>query len=258
MEKIIIVDDESLIRYSLTSVFRGPQAEVFSVDTGKAALNAVRNHRLDLCILDVHLPDMNGLDIMRTLRDISPWTRIVIMTGSDITDAEMISIQKNAHCLISKPFDLDEVRSASDRLLCAHRTLGEVQGGEKSIADSCILWIACSARKHPRRPMTGTLTGHSIVPNGSAEPSRLTADALDISESGLCIVTASELKPGHLVRLHDAPVKGSGVVRWCLPSGVAGTYRAGIQFVAPENLPAIARPMDAAPSDGATRDQHPA
>ncbi len=258
MEKIIIVDDESLIRYSLASVFRGPQAEVFSVGTGKAALDVAQNHHLDLCFLDVHLPDMNGLDIMRTLRDISPWTRIVIMTGSELTDAEMSSLRENAHCLMSKPFDLDQVGSTSDRLLCAHGSPDEVQGAEKSTAESCILWIARDTRKHPRRPMTETLTGYATVPHGAAEPSRITADTLNISESGLCIVTASELKPGHLVRFPLAPVMGSSVVRWCLPSGAVGTYRAGIQFVAPENLPAIARPMDAAPSNGSTRDHLPA
>jgi len=119
MKNILIVDDEDLIRYSLSSLFRDPTVKVFSVGTGKAALETLQDRRTDLCFLDIHLPDMNGLDIMRTLRDISPRTRIIIMTGSLITSEIMRLIREHAHCLISKPFDLEQVSSAAARLLAA-------------------------------------------------------------------------------------------------------------------------------------------
>jgi DNA-binding NtrC family response regulator len=60
---------------------------------------------------------MKGLDIMKKLREISPATRIIIITGSVVTDAMMKSIQENAHLLLTKPFDIDQVRSSVDRLL---------------------------------------------------------------------------------------------------------------------------------------------
>jgi CheY-like chemotaxis protein len=233
MDKIIIVDDESLIRYSLASVFRGPLAEVFSAGTGTEAFDTVRKHRLDLCLLDVHLPDMNGLDIMRTLRDISPWTRIIIMTGSEITEAEMSSIRENAHCLISKPFDLEQVRSAADWLL---RVRVEVGYAEKITAASCILWIADQMRKHQRRPVAREIVCTAVAPFGTNEPIPVSATVVDICESGMCIVTPMELQPGHIVRSDDRSMNGGGVVRWSRSSDPAGSYCAGIQFVAPKHL----------------------
>ena len=233
MDIILIVDDESLIRYSLASVFRGPQAEVISVDTGKAAFDAVRNHRVDLCFLDIHLPDMNGLDIMRALRDIAPWTRIIIMSGSEITDAEMSSIRANAHCLMSKPFDLDKVKSAADRLL---RARGEVDYAENIAAESCILWIADEVRKHQRRPVTRDVVCTAVAPPGTNKPIPVSAKVVDICESGMCVVTPMELKPGHIVRSDDRSMNGGGVVRWSRRSDAAGSYVAGIQFIAPKHL----------------------
>ena len=233
MNKIIIVDDEHLIRYSLTSVFRGQQAEVFSVGTGKEAFDTVRNHRLELCFLDVHLPDMNGLDIMRALRDISPWTRIIIMTGSEITDAEMSSIRENAHCLMSKPFDLDQVKSTADRLL---RARVEVGYAETITAESCILWIADQLRKHQRRPETREIVCTAVAPLGTKGPIPVSAKVVDVCESGMCILTPMELQPGHIVRSNDRSMNDGGVVRWSRRSDPAGSYCAGIQLIAPQHL----------------------
>jgi CheY-like chemotaxis protein len=234
MKKISIVDDESLIRFSLSSLFREPRTEVYSVETGVAALDAVRSHRLDLCFLDIHLPDLNGLEIMKTLRAISPWTRIIVMTGSLITDAMMGSIRDNAHCLITKPFDLDEVGAVAMRLLAP----GRMPGGDEALVpkDSCVLWFADEVRKHSRRPGDRDLDCFVIAPPGTKDPLPVSAKLIDISESGMCILTPVELQRGHLVRSNDKEMKGGGIVRWSLRDGPAGHYRAGIQFVAPLHI----------------------
>jgi DNA-binding response OmpR family regulator len=117
MKNILIVDDEFLIRYSLSQTLIGDDREVITASNGREALLEVQGRCIDLCLLDLHLPDMNGLDIMRKLRDISPATKIIIITGSVITDAMMKSIQENAHLLLTKPFDIDEVKAFVDRLL---------------------------------------------------------------------------------------------------------------------------------------------
>lgn len=230
-KQIIIVDDEILIRFSLSSLFRAPTIELFSVETGIAALNTVRNHRLDLCFLDIHLPDLNGLDIMKTLRAISPWTRIIILTGSLITDAMMRSIQENAHCLTTKPFDLEEVGAVAQRLL-APGMMPCGAGAPTDKNDSCVLWLADDVRKHPRRTDSRDIACYAIAPACTQKP--VPARVLDSSESGMCLLTPVELQPRHIVRSSDGTMNGDGVVRWCVRSGPAGDYRAGIQFIAPQ------------------------
>ena len=236
MKKILIVDDEDLIRYSLSSLFRNPPAEVYSVATGNAALETLQNHPVELCFLDINLPDMNGLDIMRMLRDISPRTRIIIMTGGLINNETMRLIREHAHCLISKPFDLEQVSSVVSRLLAAHGPLHREDRLDACSNESSIVWIDGNWRKHPRTPARKSITCHAVDPKGNKEPVLVNADVLDTSWSGMCIETPLALEPGFLVHLNDFPAVGSGVVRWRTGSAAVETYRAGIQLIAPENI----------------------
>jgi two-component system response regulator PilR (NtrC family) len=117
MKRILIVDDESLIRYCLSMMLGSDDREVTAVANGRAALEEINEHHYDLCLLDVHLPDMNGLDIMKIMKIASPATKIIIMTASEIAGATMQSIRESAHWFISKPFDLFQVTASADDLL---------------------------------------------------------------------------------------------------------------------------------------------
>jgi len=68
MFKILVVDDENLIRYSLSATFRDPAFAVRTAASGREALDAIREEIFDVCILDLHLPDMSGIDILQVLR----------------------------------------------------------------------------------------------------------------------------------------------------------------------------------------------
>jgi len=186
----------------------------------------------------MNLPDINGLEIMRKLRDISPQTRIIMMTGSEITDEVMDAVRENAHCLISKPFDLAHVKTLVDRIL----SMGKPPfTGKDSVAASSgitsLRWISDDTRKHRRKPIANTITCYCVAPHGDGIVTLVTANMLDISEAGMGITTTCKLQPGYLIRLSDAPIIGRGVVRWSSYSPVTSTYRAGIQFVSPENIP---------------------
>jgi DNA-binding NtrC family response regulator len=114
---ILIVDDEYLIRNSLSMMLRGDDREVKTASTGRDALKEISNHHYDICFLDVHLPDMNGLDIMKIMKKVSQATNIIIMTGSEITYAMMISIRENARLFMAKPFEMGQVKAIVDKLL---------------------------------------------------------------------------------------------------------------------------------------------
>jgi CheY-like chemotaxis protein len=236
MKKFLIVDDEDLIRQSLTSVFHNKDTEITSAATGSDALKAINENHFNLCFLDMHLPDASGLDIMRLLRDVSPQTRILIMTGSEITDEMLKAVRENAHCLLSKPFDLEQVKLLVSRILSMGSHLCHAEDLLTQGDVSSLQWISSDTRKHQRKPISNCITCYAVAPHGDMAAKLITADILDISESGMGILTDCQLQPGHLIRLSDAPIHGRGVVRWSVYVDTKAAYRAGVQFVSPEHV----------------------
>ncbi len=111
MTKILLVDDENLILYSLSATLRRDGAEVTAVSNGKDALHEIHRSCFDICFLDVHLPDANGLDLMNIVQKVSPSTRVIIMTALDLTKEQLADLRHNACNFLPKPFDRDHVRS---------------------------------------------------------------------------------------------------------------------------------------------------
>lgn len=111
MTRILLVDDENLILYSLSAALRHDGSQVVTATNGKDALSEIRHSFFDICFLDIHLPDANGFDLMKIVREISPATRIVLMTAVDLDDAQMSYLRLNDGHYVPKPFDLEEVRS---------------------------------------------------------------------------------------------------------------------------------------------------
>ncbi len=109
--KILVVEDESLILSSLMSTLRHSGSEVTAVTNGKDALAKICSSSYHLCFLDINLPDANGLDLMRTMKEVSPGTRIVIMTANEMSIEQLSYIKDNAWLFLPKPFDLEDIRS---------------------------------------------------------------------------------------------------------------------------------------------------
>lgn len=116
MIKILLVDDENLILYSLAAALRHDGSEVVTVANGTDALGEIRRSSYDICFLDVNLPDANGLDLMKTVQEISPATRIIIMTAVDLNEQQMRYLHNTACHFLPKPFNLEDVRSLVDNI----------------------------------------------------------------------------------------------------------------------------------------------
>jgi len=232
MKKILIVDDEHLILYSLSAIFKDANTEVISAADGKSALKAFSENRFDLCILDIHLPDMSGLEIMKKLGPASPWMKIIIMTGSEISETMMRDIQENAVLLIAKPFDLYRLRVFVDQILTTGKLgYSDVSSALKDDVDSFVTWFADGCRKHKRIPVARKINYVAFPFHEKNTPDVLTADILDISEGGMRLRTDCGLDPGYILKLCDAQVQCEGVVRWSARSGTPEAHHVGIQFV---------------------------
>ena len=132
MNRILLVDDEHLILYSLTTTLRADGHAVTAVETGTAALRELAAENFDVCFLDVNLPDANGLDLMKVIRERTPHTGIVIMTALDLTDRQKAEMHALGCKFLPKPFDLENVRELVEEMTGNGGTGGALPGPSKS------------------------------------------------------------------------------------------------------------------------------
>jgi two-component system response regulator PilR (NtrC family) len=110
MANILIVDDEQGIRQLLTLVFERIGHRVRTAAGGRAALAMLRDEPADLIISDVRMPDMNGVELLRALRDIVPDIAVILMTAFATVDTAREAFKLGADDFIQKPFDVDELK----------------------------------------------------------------------------------------------------------------------------------------------------
>jgi DNA-binding response OmpR family regulator len=106
--KILIVDDDVALRQSLAEQL-GRDGEFVSVecDTAAAALETVGRERFDAILLDVGLPDMDGRDLCRAMRDASVGVPIVMLTAADSDGDTVQGLEAGANDYVTKPFRLN-------------------------------------------------------------------------------------------------------------------------------------------------------
>lgn len=129
--RVLIIEDESLIRWSLRQKFEERGYEVNEADTGESALEALQAGVFDLIMLDYKLPDTTGLDILRRLREMDREDVVVMITAySNIEDA-VEAIKLGAHDYIAKPFQMEQLLITVDKALETtqlRRQLRELRG----------------------------------------------------------------------------------------------------------------------------------
>ncbi len=108
-EKILIVDDERLIRQSLEKQLAGQGYVAVSADSGRMAISLVEEELPDLVLLDLRLPDLNGIEVLRRLREIDKSLMVIIMTAYGSIDTAIAAIRSGAYDYLTKPFDMETV-----------------------------------------------------------------------------------------------------------------------------------------------------
>lgn len=109
-ERILIVDDQLGIRLLLKEILQKEGYSTFQAANGYQAIEITKKENPDLVLLDMRLPEMNGIEILQELKKISPDIRVIIMTAYG--EQELIDTAKNIGILdyITKPFEIEEIR----------------------------------------------------------------------------------------------------------------------------------------------------
>ena len=121
--RILIVDDEPNIRELLSTSLRFAGFGVRSVGNGAQTISAVLEEELDLIILDVMLPDMNGFSVTKRLRSAGYTAPIIFLTAKDDTEDKVEGLNVGGDDYVTKPFSLDEIIARINAVL--RRTIQE-------------------------------------------------------------------------------------------------------------------------------------
>ncbi|MGC4806190.1 response regulator [Micromonospora sp. DT233] len=119
MTRILVVDDEPQILRALRINLRARGYDVEVAATGTAALKAAAAHRPDLVVLDLGLPDLDGVEVIRGLRG---WTAvpIIVLSGRAGSEEKVAALDAGADDYVTKPFGMDEllarIRAVTRRL----------------------------------------------------------------------------------------------------------------------------------------------
>ena len=108
MKKILVIDDELSIRLLLREIIEDIDMEVSEAETAIVGLQILENHTFDLVIMDIQMPQMNGLDAMRKLREITD-TPVFILTAFTHLEGVVENLGVDIQGFIEKPFDIDEL-----------------------------------------------------------------------------------------------------------------------------------------------------
>ncbi len=106
--RILVVDDEPEIRRFVRASLRAHQNEVFEADTGGRALGAVMDYRPDLILLDLGLPDIDGVEVTRQVREWSQ-TPIIILSVRGRESDKIEALDAGADDYLTKPFGMGEL-----------------------------------------------------------------------------------------------------------------------------------------------------
>jgi DNA-binding NtrC family response regulator len=117
MANLLIVDDEPGMRQLLSHVFGRAGHTVRAAENGGKALELLRQEPADLVVSDVKMPDMNGIELLRRLREFLPDAGVVLMTAFATVETAREAFKLGADDFIQKPFDVDELKLIVEKSL---------------------------------------------------------------------------------------------------------------------------------------------
>lgn len=110
-KKVLVVDDQYGIRLLLKEVFSKDNLHIFQAANGKQALDIIQAEQPDLILLDMKMPGMDGLELLRRLKQQEFQTKVIMMTAYGELDLVAEASRLGACTHFTKPFDIEELRS---------------------------------------------------------------------------------------------------------------------------------------------------
>ncbi len=153
MANLLIVDDELGMRQFLTHLLQREGHDVRVAETGREALARLREQDADLILSDVRMPDMGGIDLLRSVREFSSKAEVIMMTAFANVDTAREAFLLGAYDFVQKPFDNDLLKETVARAL---QKISLVKEKEALLAENAVL-----IQEQRTRNQLGNIIGRS-------------------------------------------------------------------------------------------------
>lgn len=130
---ILVVDDEPVARQSLTDILRLEGYAVNSVPNGQAAVEHVRTHPVELMIVDLRMPGMDGLEVVQVVNQVSPETEVILLTAFGSTESAVQALRLRIHDYLLKPAPPSQVVNSVKKGLARRDARMKARGGSASM-----------------------------------------------------------------------------------------------------------------------------
>ena len=123
---LLFVDDEDQFLTSMSKRLGARGFHVLAVNRGEKAVETARTHPVDIALVDLKMPGMNGEETLKALKQEHAWMEIVILTGHGSIDSAVECTQSGAHSYLQKPCDLEQIMEVlaeayKKRVMSRHR-----------------------------------------------------------------------------------------------------------------------------------------
>ena len=132
----LVVDDEKSIQYALSKELEGLGYECVTASSGREALETASRQEFDLLMLDVRMPGMSGLEVLRNFRTDHPETCVIMLSAMVETSIATAAMEFGADDYVTKPWDLDDL---SMRLKRAQERRELARQGESESAENRVV-----------------------------------------------------------------------------------------------------------------------
>ena len=141
---LLVIDDDAVTRELLTEVLQGEGYSVAACDSGPRALERAATEHFDIAVTDVRMPEMDGIAVTRALKAKHPQMQVIVMTAFGSVETAVEAIRHGAFDYVSKPMNLDEIKTTVRRAL-SERGSGDGPGrGDGTAGDDASIVVGRS------------------------------------------------------------------------------------------------------------------
>jgi len=146
---ILVVDDEPVARQSMSEILRLEGDAVNSVPNGQAAVEYVRTHLIEIIIVDLRMPGMDGLEVIQVVNQISPETEVILLTAFGTTESAIQALRLRVHDYLLKPAPPSQVVNSVKKGLARREARLKARGGTVNLeVDEGVLEITLKDGTH--------------------------------------------------------------------------------------------------------------
>jgi len=106
-QKVLVVDDEAIVREMLEKILKDKGYSVLMANNGSSAIEMAKNNEVDIALVDIRLPDINGVQVLEGIKNIKPDILVIMMTAYETEELVRKAFGQGAQACLHKPFNVE-------------------------------------------------------------------------------------------------------------------------------------------------------